>query len=141
MGVDAIVPVIGHHGGLGETLGFIVDGARSDGVDVAPVGLNLRMHLGVAVALGGGGVEESCAIFSGEVKGIDGAGRAYQEGLDPKTGVIDGAGRGGEVEDEIDLASVERLGNVAFEEAEAVLACEMTEIVDVACAEVIDSDY
>jgi hypothetical protein len=99
------------------------------------------MHLWVAVALGGGGVEMACAIFSGEVKGIDGAGRAYQEGLDPKTGVVDGTGRGGEVEDEIDFASVEGLRDVAFEEAEAVLPCEMAEIVGVACAEVIDSDY
>ena len=140
VGVDAVVAVIGHDGGLGETLGFIVDGAGADGVDVAPVGLDLGMHLGVAVALGGGGVEIACAIFAGEVEGVDGAGGADEEGLGPKTGVVDGAGRGGEVEDEIDFARVEGLGDVLFEEAEAAFALEMAEIGDVACAEVIDTD-
>ena len=46
VGVDVVVAVVGHGGGFGEALGFVVDGAWADGVDVAPVGFDLRMHGG-----------------------------------------------------------------------------------------------
>ncbi len=104
VGIDAVVAVIGHDGGLGEALGLVVDGARADGIDVAPVGLDLGMDLGIAVALRGGGVEIAGAVFAGEVEGVDGAGGADEQGLDAEAGVVDGAGRRGEVEDEVDVA-------------------------------------
>ena len=66
---DAVVAVVGHDGGLGEALGFVVDRARADGVDVAPVGFDLGMHLGVAVALGGGGVEVAGAVLAARCRG------------------------------------------------------------------------
>ena len=69
MGVDAVVAVPCGDGGLGEALGLVVDRARADGVDAAPVGLDLGMDIGVAVALGGGGVEKASVVFAGEVEG------------------------------------------------------------------------
>ena len=36
VGVHAVVAVVGHDGSLREALGFIVDGARADGIDVCP---------------------------------------------------------------------------------------------------------
>ena len=140
VGVDAVVAVIGHDGGLGEALGFVVDGTEADGIDVAPVGLDLGMDLGVAVALGGGGVEVAGAIFAGEVEGVDGAGGADEEGFGAETGVVGGAGGRGEVEDEVDFAGVEGLGDVLLEEAEAAFALEVAEVGEFAGAEVIDTD-
>ena len=109
VGVDAVVAMPGGDGGLGEALGLVVDGARADGVDAAPVGFDLGMDLGVAVALGGRGVQEAGVVFAGEVEGVDGAGRADQEGLRAETVVVDRAGGRGEVEDEVDRAGIEGL--------------------------------
>jgi len=107
---------------------------------MTPVGLDLGMDLGVAVAFGGGGMEEASAVFTGEVERIDGACGTDEEGLGTETGVVDGTGRRGEVEDEIDLARVEGFGDVVFEEAEAAFALEVTEVAEFARAEVIDTD-
>ena len=41
-GIDAVIAVIGHGHGFGEALGFVVNAARADGIDVAPVFLVLR---------------------------------------------------------------------------------------------------
>src|SRR5215469_9539333 len=132
--------MVGHDGGLGEALGFVVDGAETDGIDVAPVGLHLRMHLRVAVALGRGGMQKSGAIFAGEVESIDGAGGAYKEGFGTETGVVVGTGGRGEVEDEIDFAGIEGLGDVLLDEAEAGLALEVAQVGKSAGAQIVDAD-
>ena len=90
MGVDAVVAVPGGDGGLGEALGLVVDGTRADGVDAAPVAFDLGMDLGVAVALGGGGVQEAGVVFAREVQGVDGSGGADEEGLGAEAGVVHG---------------------------------------------------
>src|SRR5690606_304556 len=53
--VDALVLTVCGGQGLPETLALVVDTPRSNGIDVAPVLLWLRMDLGVAVDLGGRG--------------------------------------------------------------------------------------
>ena len=50
--VDALLAQVRHRHRLGVALRLVVDAARADRVDVAPVGLLLRMDLGVAVDLG-----------------------------------------------------------------------------------------
>ena len=85
-------------------------------------------------------MEEASAVFTGEVEGIGGACGTDEEGFGAETGVVDGAGRRGEVEDEIDFARVEGFGDVVFEEAEAAFALEMAEVGEFARAEVIDTD-
>ena len=115
VGVDAVVAMPCGDGGLGEALGFVVDGARADGVDAAPVGFDLGMNLGVAVALGGGGVQEAGVIFAREVEGVDGSGGADEEGFGAEAGVVDGRGGRGEVEDEVDGAGVEGEGDVLIQ--------------------------
>jgi len=80
-GVDGVVAMPSGDGGLGEALGLVVDRARADGVDAAPVGFDLGMDLGVAVALGGRGMEEAGVVLAGEVEDIDGSGGAGEEGL------------------------------------------------------------
>src|SRR4029450_7288755 len=52
--LELVVAVVGHGDGLGEALGLVVDAARPDRVDVAPVVLALRWPERVPVSLGGG---------------------------------------------------------------------------------------
>ena len=97
-GVDAVVAVVGHGDRLGEPLGLVVDAARADRVDVAPVALRLGVDLGVAVDLGGRRQEEPGVLGLGQAQGVVGAERADLEGLDRELEVVDRAGRGGEVQ-------------------------------------------
>ena len=46
------------------------------------------MDLGIAIALGGGGMEEAGVIFAREVERVDGSGRAGEEGLRAEAGVV-----------------------------------------------------
>src|SRR5260370_35561378 len=89
---------------------------------MAPVGFELGMDLGVAVALGCGGVEVAGAIFAGEVEGVDGSCGAYEEGFGTEAGVGGGGGRRGEGGDESDFVRGEGLGDVRFEGAETAFA-------------------
>ncbi len=59
LGVDLVIAMIGHRHRLGEALGLVVDAARPDGIDVAPVFLGLRMDERIAVAFRGRGEEEA----------------------------------------------------------------------------------
>src|SRR4051795_8447856 len=68
--VDALLAVIGHRQRLGVALGLVVDAARPDRVDVAPVGLRLRMDLRVAVDLAGGEEQEAGAVGLGQAERV-----------------------------------------------------------------------
>ncbi len=101
-GLEPVVAVVGHHHRLGEPLRFVVDPARADRVDVAPVGFRLRVHQRVAVDLGGRGEQDAGAFGLGQAERVVGAQRADLEGLDRQLEIVDRAGGRGEVEDEVD---------------------------------------
>ena len=140
MRVDAVVAMVGADGGLGETLGLVVDRARADRVDVAPVGFYLGVDFGVAVALRGRGVEVAGVVLAGEIEGVDGAGGTDEEGFDAEAGVVDRTSGRGEVKDLIDRAGVEGLADVLLDEAEAGLVREVSEVSVAAGREVVDAD-
>ena len=48
-----MVTMVSHGQCLLESLGFVVDAAWTDGVDIAPVGFCLRVDFGVAIDLRG----------------------------------------------------------------------------------------
>ena len=48
VGVHAVVAVVCSDGSLREAFGFIVDGARADGIDASPIAFDLGVDLGVA---------------------------------------------------------------------------------------------
>ena len=60
---SALGAVLRHREGLGEALGLVVDAARPDGVDVAPVRLGLGVHRRVAVHLARRGEDEARAML------------------------------------------------------------------------------
>ncbi len=124
-----MIAVISHGDGFGEALGFVVDGARADGIYVAPVSFFLRVLERIAVALGCGRDEILCAVFVGDLEGVESSERSDFQRGNPVEGVIDRAGGAGEVEDVIDGADVEGLADVFFYEIESRIICEMAEIV------------
>ena len=80
--VEAVVAVVRHGHGLGEALGLVVDAPGADRVDVAPVGLGLRVDERVAVHLAGRGQEEAGALVLGQAERVVGAEAADLQGLD-----------------------------------------------------------
>ena len=89
--LHAVVPVVGHGHRLGEALGLVVDAARPDRVDVAPVALGLRVDQRIAVDLRGRGEQEARPLGLGEPERVVGAERADLERLDRQLEVVDRA--------------------------------------------------
>ena len=102
-GVDALLAVVGHRQRLGVALRLVVDAARADRVDVAPVVLGLRVDLGVAVDLAGRGEQEAGALELGHAEHVVGAVGADLERVQRQPQVVDRARRRGEVVDEVDV--------------------------------------
>ena len=103
-----MVPVVGHGDGFGEPLGLVVNTPRADGVHMAPVVLGLGMDLGIPVDLRGGGQEEPGAVGLRQAQGVVGSEAPHLQRLDGKFQVVHRAGRGGEVENPIDLFRQEK---------------------------------
>ena len=101
--VDALLAVVGHGQRLGVALRLVVDPARADRVDVAPVVLLLRVDLGVAVDLAGRGDQEAGALELGDPEHVVGAVGADLERVQRQPQVVDRARRRGEVVDEVDV--------------------------------------
>src|SRR5438876_2986011 len=138
--VDSLLPVVGHRHRLGVALRLVVDAARADGIDVAPVGLRLRMHLRVAVDLARRGEEEAGALELRETQRVVRAVRAHLEGLQRQPRVVDRAGRAREVVDELDrLLDPEVLRHVLVHECEA-LASEVLDVLERSRVEVVHAD-
>ena len=98
---------------LAVALALVVDRARADRIDVAPVRLRLRMHQRIAVHLRGGGLEEDRPLAPGQLEPVLGAAGAHPHRLQWELGVVDGRGRRGEVEDVVQRAlDVEGLADV-----------------------------
>ena len=130
-GIDAMEAVIGHGHGLGEAFGFVVDAARADGVDVAPVCFGLGMDEGVAVDFASGGEQEDGAFGFGEAESVVGAEGADLEGRDRHFEVIDGAGRRGEMEDVIDRAvDGDVIGDIVPDEGVVGVVCEVGDVLE-----------
>ena len=90
-GVHALLAVVGHRQRLGVALGLVVDAARADRVDVAPVALGLRVDLRVAVDLGGRGGQEARAVLLGQPERVVRAVGADLERVQRQPQVVDRA--------------------------------------------------
>src|SRR5262249_34040793 len=100
-------------------LGFIVDRARPDGIDVSPVRLFLRMLQRIAVALRRRSQEEARSIFLRQLERMKGSFGANLERGDAVGHVVDGPRGGGEMVDLVDAAEVEGTADVALDELES----------------------
>ncbi len=95
--------MIRHGHGFGETLGLIVNAARTDRVDVAPVILLLRMHQRIAVTFGGRRQNEGRLLVLGQAERVVRSEGADLESRNRQLQVIDRAGRRREMEDVIEI--------------------------------------
>ena len=107
--VDVVKAVIGHRHRFGETLGFIVNAARSDRVHVAPVIFLLRMNERIAVAFRSGGEKKRGLLVFGQAERVVRAERADFQRRDRQLEIIDRAGRRGEMKDVIDFLRAEKM--------------------------------
>src|SRR5215210_2223026 len=88
-GVHALLLVVRHRQRLGVALRLVVDAARPDRVDVAPVALGLRVDLRIAVHLARRGEEEARALELGEPERVVRAVRADLERVQRLPQVVD----------------------------------------------------
>ena len=133
--------VVGHRHRLGEALGLVVDAARADRVDVAPVALGLRVDLRIAVDLAGRRQEEPGALGLGQAEGVVGAEAADLEDLDRDPLEVGRRRRAGEVHHDIHRTGHPHvLADVVFDEREPALAEQLLDVGDGARHEVVDGD-
>ena len=95
---------VGHRQRLGEALRLVVDAARADRVDVAPVRLRLRVHRRVAVHLRGGGEHEAGALACARSSACRVPRLPTFMRLDRQPQVVQRRGRRGEVQHPVDVA-------------------------------------
>jgi hypothetical protein len=94
----------------------------------------------VAVALRGGGMEKARAIASRNLEGVFDADRAYAQRLDGQAKILRRTGGRSKVENIIHRAAIKRLADVALLELEARIAGQVSDVIAVTGAEVIDAD-
>ena len=141
LGVQPVVAVVGGGYRLGEALGFVVDAARTDGVDVAPVGLPLGMLQRVAVDLRRRGEHEARTLGLGQPQRVVRAQRADLQGWNRKLQVVDGARRARPVQDQIHRARDRNLiGDVVVDELEVAVP-QMADVREASGQQVVDPDH
>src|SRR5947209_2703161 len=94
-----MLPLVIEEQRLGAALAFIVAGPRPDGIDLAAVGLRLRMHFWIAVDLAGRRLEDLHTQPLGQAEHVDGADHAGLRRLDGIVLVVDRRRRTGEIVD------------------------------------------
>src|SRR5439155_6845466 len=102
---------------------------RTERVHVAPVGFGLRVDLGIAVHLAGGGQEIASVVSLRQPERVERTNAVDLEGVDGMPQVVSGAGRTGEVQDEVNgVIDDERLRDVLPQESEPGVASEMGQV-------------
>src|SRR5713101_4312041 len=149
LGVEPMQAVIGHGEGFRVALGLVVHRTGPDAVDVAPVGLRLRVHERVAVDLAGGRKKKPGVMLVREIERVACADRTDLERGDGMSEVLRRAGGTGEVQHEVDgLGSndvIDDIGDaidhVTFDEHEAGISLEVREILAVPRQQIIDRNH
>ena len=133
--------MIGHRQRLGVPLGLVVDATRADRVDVAPVGLALRVLLRVAIDLARRGQEEACPVLLGQPERVVRPGGADLERVEREAEVVDRRGGRRQVVDEVDrLIDEVGVDDVEIQVNEFV-GPDVLDVRECAGLEVVDADH
>src|ERR1035437_3314799 len=138
----AMLAVIRHGEGFGETLAFVVAGARPHRVYVPPVGLHLRMDQRVAVTSRRGGHQVSRAFFASQFQHAARPHRPHVQRFDGMLQIVLGAGRTSHVHHTVDgTLDRERLRDVPLDKTEPRLAFEMSQVAAVPRQKIIQRHH
>ena len=138
--VDPVIPVIGHRHRLGEALGFVVDAARADRVDVAPVAFLLRMLQRIAVDLRGGRDDEARVLRLCEPQRLVRAERADFQRGNRQLEVVDRARRARPVEHQVHrTVDVDVVRDVVLHEHE-IASGQVRDVVHAPGQQIVDPD-
>src|SRR5207244_9479724 len=141
-GVQSVIPVIGHRHGLREALGFVVDAARADRIDVAPVVLGLGRDERVPIDLGRAGQQKPGLLGFGQPQRLVRAQSADLQGRNGKFEVVLRASRRGEVHHGIQGAfDVQVVADVVVDEDEALVTVQVGQIVYGTHDQVVNAHY
>ena len=110
--------MVGHGHCFGETLRFVVNAARPDRIDVAPVIFLLWMHQRIPVSLRCRCEDERRFFVLGQAERVMRTERPHLQSWNRKFEIIDRTGRRREVKDVIDflLRQENEVGNVVLDE-------------------------
>ena len=137
--VKLVLAVIVKKKGFGAALTFVVAASDTDGVNVAPVGLSLRVDGGVTIDFAGAGLKDLGAQALGQPQHVDGTVHAGLGGLHWVVLVVDGAGRASQVVDLVHL-KVQRKSDIVPDELKARMAKQVLHVALGAGEEVVGTD-
>ncbi len=92
----------GHGESLTEAFGLVVHGPRPDRVDVAPIGLRLRVHEGLAVNLTGGRLQEHRSLPPGQFQQVGDSPASGGQDLEGERPEVRRRGRARQVHDSLE---------------------------------------
>ena len=127
--VETVKPMIRHGHRFGKSFGLVVNAARSDGIDVAPVLFTLRPHQRIAIDFRSRSEQICCAFGFGQAEGVVGAQGAHFQSRNRQLQIIDGTCRRGEVQDEVQrFLDFNIPANVVIDEAETGIFLKLADI-------------
>lgn len=137
--LHAVLAIVVKRQGFGNTLALVVARPDADGVDIAPILLNLRVDLWVSVHLRSRGEQKPSACALCEAEHVD---STKNVSLDSFDGVVLVMDRGGGTSKVIDLVNLcgKGLGNVMTEKLEARMVAPACKIFLLAREERVDDD-
>src|SRR4029453_16342231 len=139
--VDPVGTVVRHGHRLAEPLGLVIDSARADRIDMAPVVLAWGVHEGVAVDFRSRGEQEARALRFGHAQCVMRTEGADFQGLNGQLEVVEGRCRAGEVKHPVEMPiEADVLGYVVLGEREAGSGDEAGEVLGRPGDEIVHAD-
>ncbi|BAS71812.1 Os01g0315850, partial [Oryza sativa Japonica Group] len=121
-------------------LALIIAASNTNGVDIAPVSLHLRVLEGISIYLTGAGEEKFCPNPLGQSKHVQCPNHVGYDGLDGVVLVVHGASGAGEVVDLVDLEQ-DGLDDVVADHLESRVGEVVRHVVLAPREEVVDDDH
>src|SRR5690606_6087998 len=112
--------VVGHGDGFHKAFGLIIDPTGTYGAYIPEIVLTLWVYQRISIDLGGGGHQDSCLVVLGQTQEVHGSQGTHLKGLYGNLQIIDGACRGGKVEDIVHPSrNMDKGGDVVMVELKA----------------------
>mmetsp|Transcript_14834 Transcript_14834/g.28216 ORF Transcript_14834/g.28216 Transcript_14834/m.28216 type:complete len:312 (+) Transcript_14834:442-1377(+) len=138
--LKVVLAMILHAKSFRDTFAFIVAGADTDWVNISPVLLHLRVHLGISVDFGSGCDEESGLASLGQTKHVDGTEHVGLDGLDGIVLIENGGSRTGKMVHLVDF-QIDRVNDIMANELETGVSDMLVHVGLLPREAVVDTDH